>query len=427
MKKQTFLVDMWPVSRPKPYPANAKKLTSSDIAAVARSISEFGWQQPIVVDKADVIIAGHARHEAAKLLGHKQVPVHVATDLTDAQIRAYRLADNRLSENRAWDMKILGLEMSQLALMGCDLASTAFAGVEIDKLLGAQTGDPNEDQPVKPSTIATSLAGDVWLCGPHRVVCGDSTLPEAVAAALGSAKPLLMVTDPPYGVDYDPAWRDTAPGVHAATAPNQQTGLVKNDGRADWTPAFAHFPGNIAYVWHSGLMAAGVAINLAAAGLEIRCQIIWNKQQHALSRGDYHWKHEPCWYAVRKGQKGRWRGDRKQSTVWDIKNLSPFGGGSEAKTGHATQKPVECMRRPLLNHLDRGEAVYDPFLGSGSTLMAAESIERVCYGIEIDPLYVDVIVKRWQDQVGQVATLQATGAAFGDVAKKRVKSSAKGA
>src|SRR5207302_6941073 len=167
----------------------------------------------------------------------------------------------------------------------------------------------------------------------------------------------------------------------------RQTGTVVNDQQVDWSAAYGLFPGDVAYVWHAGVHAAEVAVGLESAGFRIRSQIIWAKQHFALSRGNYHWQHEPCWYVVRQGRSARWCGDRKQSTLWEISNLNPFGSGkpSDIATGHGTQKPVEVMRRPIVNHTERGELVYDPFLGSGSTLVAAEDSGRICYGIEIDP------------------------------------------
>jgi hypothetical protein len=180
------------------------------------------------------------------------------------------------------------------------------------------------------------------------------------------------------------------------------------------------FPGDVAYVWHAGIYAGEVAASILAERFQIRGQIIWRKQHFAISRGAYHWQHEPCWYAVRKGKSARWCGDRTQSTVWDVQNLNPHGGNHDEKpTGHGTQKPVEIMRRPILNHTQRGEIVYDPFLGSGTTLIAAEMADRICYGIEIDPRYCDVIVRRWQEFTSSQATLDGHGATFEQVQQER--------
>jgi DNA modification methylase len=224
-----------------------------------------------------------------------------------------------------------------------------------------------------------------------------------------------MVTDPPYGVEYDPQWRE-----RAGLGRQRQVGAVTNDHQADWSAAYKLFTGDIAYVWHAGVHAAEVAESLAAAEFQIRSQIVWAKQHFALSRGNYHWQHEPCWYGVRKGRSSRWRGDRTQSTVWQIANLNSFGGNrDEPVTGHGTQKPVELMRRPILNHTERGDWVYDPFLGSGTTLIAVEQTERVCLGLEIDPRYVDVTVSRWQQFSRKTARLAETDQTFAQVRDAR--------
>jgi DNA modification methylase len=255
--------------------------------------------------------------------------------------------------------------------------------------------------------------------GQHRVLCGDSTAKSDVLRLLtpesGIPQPFLMVTDPPYGVEYDPAWRaeHDGGGRHA-------TGKVANDDRIDWAPAYALFPGDVMYVWHAGVYAAEVAAGILATGFQIRAQIIWRKQHFVFSRGAYHWQHEPSWYAVRKGQSAHWYGDRTQSTVWDVPNANPHGGSGQAEqTGHGTQKPVELFRRPILNHTKVGEAIYDAFLGSSTAVIAAEVTGRVCYGIEIDPAYVDLGVIRWQNLTGKQATLDGHGATFAHVAQGR--------
>jgi DNA modification methylase len=252
-------------------------------------------------------------------------------------------------------------------------------------------------------------------------LCGDATASGDATRLLGGQPlPLIMVTDPPYGVDLEPEWREEA-GLNPRT---RQGGKVANDDRIDWSEAWALFPGAVAYVWHAGIHAAEVALGLQSCGFQIRSQIVWVKQHFAISRGAYHWRHEPCWYAVRRGQTGHWRGDRTQSTVWEVSNLNPFGGERAAEneaTGHGTQKPVEIMRRPILNHIRPGEACYDPFLGSGSTLIAAESTGRICYAMEIDPKYVDVAVLRWQRFSGRDAILDGDLRTFEEIARVRKK------
>jgi len=215
------------------------------------------------------------------------------------------------------------------------------------------------------------------------------------------------VTDPPYGVDYDPAWRHRR-GVNQSA----RRAKVRNDTQADWGAAWALFRGDIAYVWHGALHATTVAESLGREGFHIRAQIIWAKERLVIGRGDYHWQHEPCWYAVRS--KGHWTGDRKQTTLWNIPS-----GKQDSETQHSTQKPVECMRRPMQNNSSPGQAVYDPFLGSGTTLIAAETIGRACFSMELEPAFVDVAVHRWEAFTGQKAALLSNGRLFESVATER--------
>ena len=235
--------------------------------------------------------------------------------------------------------------------------------------------------------------GDVWQLGNHRLICGDSTDKKTVDRLLDGAKPHLLVSDPPYGVNYDPSWRAKA-GINKNKA---KMGKVSNDDRADWTPAWKLFSGDVAYVWHGGLHSSTVEASLKDAGFVIRSQIIWAKDRFALGRGDYHWRHEPAWYAVREGKNGHWASDRKQDTVWNIPARDDGGHG------HSTQKPVDCMKRPIENNSSVGQAVYEPFSGSGTTIIAAEMTGRHCYAIELNPVYVDIAVKRWEDFTGQKA------------------------
>lgn len=294
-----FSVETWELSRIKPYPKNARKIPDKAIEKVMQSLRQFGWRQPIVVDGAGVIIVGHTRFEAAKRLGWTTAPVHVGSDLSAAQVRAYRLADNRTHDESDWDMDILAAEMKDLAAMAADLSSTAFDGIQIDRLLaGATEADEKANAGVPLPEHPETKLGDVWILGRHRLVCGDCTEIDTATLALLGERPRLMVTDPPYGVSYDPAWRDELP---TQRAPNKQTGLVANDGRSDWTPAWKLFPGDVAYVWHSSLHGGVVEASLRAARFELRSQIIWRKQQAAMSRG----AHEPCYYAVRKARQAQ--------------------------------------------------------------------------------------------------------------------------
>jgi len=403
-------VENWPISKPIPYSRNPRR-NEAAISKVAGSIKEFGWRQPIVVDTEGVIIAGHTRLLAAQHLRLQEVPVHVATDLSPQQIKAYRLADNRVAQEAEWDNDLLKLELSELEEEGFSLDLTGFSEDELEALLaeGTEDGLTDEDETPEVEEEAITLEGDLWILGKHRLRCGDSTNAEHVADLLQNVQPHLMVTDPPYGVEYDPKWRAQA-GINNN---KQKMGEVLNDARADWRDAWALFPGDVAYVWHDGKNGSTVQESLEAADFFIRCQIVWAKDRFALSRGDYHWQHEPCLYAVRNTKTGHWAGDRKQSTLWTIKTRDDNG------VGHGTQKPVECMRKPIENNSSPGQAVYEPFSGSGTTIIAAETTSRVCYAMELHPPYVDVAVKRWQQFTGKEAILESSGKTFAEVEAER--------
>ena len=398
-----------PLGQIIPYARNPRR-NEKAVATVAASITEFGWRQPIVVDEQMVVLAGHTRLEAARQLGLESAPVHVAKGLSDAQARAFRIMDNRSSENAEWDDELLGLELGDLLDAEFDLGLTGFTDEELSALMNGLSEDgtgPQEGEDEIPETPEdpVSRSGDLWVLGKHRLLCGDATVATDVERLLGDVTPLLMVTDPPYGVEYDPGWRNKA-----GAAATKRTGKVLNDDCADWREAWALFPGDVAYVWHGALHATTVAESLEASGFNIRSQIIWAKDRLVLSRGDYHWQHEPCLYAVKKTGKGHWAGDRKQTTLWQIANKD-----QDAETVHGTQKPVECMRRPILNNSSPGQAVYEPFMGSGTTLIAAETTGRVSLGIELNPAYIDVAVQRWQQFTGQEAVLDGTGESFADL------------
>jgi DNA modification methylase len=399
-----------PLASLTPYARNARTHTDVQVAQIAASIREFGFTNPILVDGEQGVIAGHGRLLAARQLGMTEVPTIELAHLTPAQKRAYVLADNKLALNAGWDADMLRIELGDLQTEGFDLGLTGFDADEIASFLIDHTGgltDPDQipDVPANP----VSQSGDVWLLGRHRLVCGDSTDADVVQSALAGVSPHLMVTDPPYGVSYDPAWRNRA-GLGAT----KRLGTVENDHRADWREAWSLFPGEVAYVWHGALHAPTVAESLTACGFEIRAQIIWAKERLVMGRGHYHWQHEPAWYAVRGT--GHWSGDRKQTTLWQIASR-----GQDAETTHGTQKPVECMKRPIENNSSPGQAVYEPFSGSGTTIIAAEMAGRACHAVELSPAYVDVAVLRWQAFTGEQAVLGSGGSSFIAVSASRLE------
>ncbi|CAK0772824.1 Methyltransferase (modular protein) [Gammaproteobacteria bacterium] len=270
---------------------------------------------------------------------------------------------------------------------------------------GLTDEDAVPELPVEPRT----KMGDVWLLDGHRLLCGSSTESHSVELVLNGQQPNTMITDPPYGVKYEADWRAKAKGRVATERENNSN--LMNDDQADWYDSYVLFPGTVAYVWHASSFTDVVMDCLRRAGFEIKQQIIWNKNVHALSRSDYHWKHEPCWYAAKPNGDRNWKGGRTQMTVWDIKSVifEKDGGG---KTSHPTQKPVEIYTRALEHHTNQGEYVYEPFGGSGTSIIACEKLGRRSLAIELDPKYCDVIVKRWQDFTGKQATLESTGELF---------------
>jgi DNA modification methylase len=401
--QEQLKIEYWKLDRLIPFAGNARTHSASQVAEIAGSIRAFGFSNPILVGAEGDMIAGHGRLAAARQLGMTEVPVVVLSGLTAMQRRSLVLADNRIGLNAGWDLKLLACELKDLSLLGADLSLFGFKKGELAIALRPDAvGLTDENEVPDCAEAAASTLGDIWLLGSHRVACGDCIDAGLVKALFHGTAPRLMVTDPPYGVEYDPEWRHRR-GVNKSA----RRGKIKNDERADWSAAWALFPGEIAYVWHGALRATTVADSLAKTGFTIRAQIIWAKERLVMSQGDYHWQHEPCWYAVRK--KGNWTGDRKQTTLWTIPT-----GGQDVETKHSTQKPVECMRRPILNNSSVGDAIYEPFLGSGTTLIAAESTGRICFGIEIDPIFVDVAIRRWQAFTGQRATRQRDGVSFDD-------------
>lgn len=405
----SLAVSYWPLERLVPYARNARTHSDAQVAEIAGSIRTFGFTNPILVGEDGDIIAGHGRLAAARRLGLAEVPVIVLVGLSETERRQLVLADNRIALNAGWDADMLSLEVKDLTDLGVDLGTLGFSGDELARALAPDVTDGATDEDEVPEVLDAPVTrpGDIWCLGRHRIICGDCTDKETVSRLLDDVVPHLMVTDPPYGVEYDPAWRHRL-GVNTS----DRIGKVRNDDRADWSDAWALFPGHIAYVWHGALHAAKVAASLEGQGFAIRAQIIWAKERLVIGRGDYHWQHEPCWYAVRK--KGNWTGDRKQTTLWTISSR-----GQDTETVHGTQKPVECMRRPILNNSNAGQVVYDPFLGSGTTLIAAETAGRTCLGIELDPLYVDVAIRRWQAFTDKQAILDDTDRTFEEMAEER--------
>ena len=413
--RQELAVEWVPIESVQPYNRNPRRHTT--IRNVASSISEFGFRQPIVVDARRVVIAGHVRLLAAQQLRLSEVPIHVAESLSDAQVQAYRLMDNRSHEDSNWDRALLALEMSDLKVQGFDLSLTGFTSPELAALLASvSNADPEfvPDTPVEPVT----RLGDLWLLGSHRLLCGDATSASDVGRLLGERKPHLMVTDPPYGMEYEADWRNHAIRGSGQPIGGRAVGKVANDDRSDWSAVWALFPGDVAYVWHADRKSHLVAAGLESAGFELRAQIIWAKSQFVISRGHYHSQHEPCWYAVRRSGVGHWFGNHSQSTLWQIDKPR------KSETGHSTQKPVECMKRPIENNSEPGDTLFEPFCGSGTTIVAAHLTARTCLALEIEPTYVDTSVLRWEALSCSQAVLESDGRTFAELRNERTATAA---
>ena len=387
-------VEIWDTGRIAPYARNARIISDAAVAKVAASLKEYGWRQPIVVDESGVIIAGHTRLQAAQRLGMNQVPVHVASGLSEQQVKAYRLADNRTGQESQWDNELLALELQEFGL-GLDALTdlTAFDASELDALLGEpetlDEGDP-DDVP-EPQGEAVSIRGEIYELGPHRLMCGDSTSAEDWQALLGDEVGDAVMTDPPYGISYQGGCSDPR-------SPKYKSGdIVENDSEEE-NPEIIHGalgnmlarskPGAVWYVAApAGPPHVVFSVWLKDNGI-LRQVLIWNKDQMVFGRSDYHYKHEFIYYGWSPGAAHRSPCDRTQVSVWDISRPRK----SEL---HPTMKPVELYERMMNNSTAPGEIVLEPFGGSGTTLIAAAKTGRICRAMEIAPRYCDVIRRRW--------------------------------
>jgi DNA modification methylase len=412
-----------PLDRLDTLPGNPRH---GDVDAVVRSYSKFGQRKPIVARHRDggrgEVTAGNTQLAAARQLGWDSIAV-VWVDDDDVTAKAWALADNRTSDLGSYDEAALAAFLEEVQAMGDDelFAATAYREADLVQFQAHRDrgqADPDE-VPEAAAGEPMTAPGDTWLLGRHRLVCGDSTDPDVVAGVLGGAEPYLMVTDPPYGVALDPRWRNQAglnkipPGTGEQPymmSEGHGNRTMSGDTKVDWSEAFDLVPSlRVAYVWHGGVHAAAVLGGLERIGFHAVAQIIWDKGMFAIGRGMYHWGHEPCW-VVRRGGPVPFLGPRDQSTVW--RAASPkmiMSGSDEEKYDHPSQKPLAVIEPPLLNHLGALGTVYEPFSGSGTTLMAAQVHGRVCLAVELDPRYVDITCRRWQGYTGRPPVLERTG------------------
>jgi DNA modification methylase len=423
-------IEIWPTERPIPYKRNARSLSDRAVDVVAASIRDFGWRQPIVVDDKDVIIVGHTRLLAAKQLELPNVPVHVATDLTPEQVKAYRLADNRTADESSWNMELLVEELAEMQRAGIDIAATAFSEAEAEDLLRPPAQQDEDDAPSPPANPITRT-GDVWLLGGHRLMCGDATNPDNVATLVATKKadlavtaptceeepdselPDLVFTDPPYNVDYEGYTRDKLK-IKSDAMPREEFLKFLRATFASYAAVIK--PNASMYVCHPSSWQREFQDVMEAAGFRVRSQIIWAKNTFAWGHARYKFQHEPIFYAHLKERSDRWYGDKSQSTLWQANKPA-------ANRLHPTMKPIELIERAIDNSSQPRQIVLDLFGGSGSTLIAAEKTGRRARLMELDPKYADVCVARWQLYAGEQATLEGDGRTFEQIAAERLRES----
>jgi DNA modification methylase len=413
MNKQNFKVDFMDITAVIPYEENPRQIGPDAVSKVAKSIKKYGFVSPIIVNDENVVLAGHTRLQAAISLGLEQVPVHTKSGLSEAAQRAYRLADNRVAEESQWDFPMLTEELEFLKGDDFDLTFTGFDPDELDKFLGVEVEDGLTEDDAVPEVAdnPTSVLGDVWQLGNHRLLCGDSTSIDAVDILMDGQKADMVFTDPPYNIDY---------GNNKSQ--KHKIRPIENDNMSaeDFSEFCAAFVACIKVfcdgcVYVFGPPAADGRIMFAELDKALHCSttIIWNKDRFTLGRGKYQNKYEPCWFGWNKNG-AAFVDDRKLTNVWD------FARPSASKL-HPTMKPVELVSNAIGHASNVGGVVLDLFGGSGSTLIACEKLSRSARLIELDPVYCDVIIKRWQDFTGKAATLNGSGQTFEELEAKRCK------
>lgn len=390
-----------------PYARNSRTHSDEQVAQIAASIKEWGFTNPVLVDVDGEIIAGHGRVLAAQKLGLEEVPTMTAVGWSEAQKRAYVIADNKLALNAGWDKDMLEIEIDNLKDMDFDIELTGFSLDELADLFPEpeKAGLTEEDDVPETPKQATTVEGDIWVLGKHRLMCGDSTSIEALEKLCEGQLVDMWLTDPPYNVAYEGKTKD------ALTIENDAMG---NDDfrqflRDSYTAADAVMKsGAVFYIWHAdseGYNFRGAAFDI---GWQVRQCLIWKKQHMVMGRQDYHWMHEPCLYGWKDGAAHLWSTDRKQTTILEFDRPS-------RNAEHPTMKPVELFAYQMQNNTKGDDLVLDSFAGSGTTAIACEKFNRRARLMELDPKYCDVIIKRWQDFTGNKAVNEQTGQTFDEV------------
>jgi len=387
-----------------PYANNSRTHSDAQVAQIAASIREFGWTNPILTDGDKGIIAGHGRLLAARKLNMSEVPVIELSGLTDTQKKAYIIADNKLALNAGWDDELLAVEFAELEASGFDLELTGFTLDEIGALQPEQIFEGLTDEDAVPEVPADPVTklGDVWLCGKHRVMCGDSCSITDVESLTDGQPVDMWLTDPPYNVAYEGGTKAALKILNDSMGNDEFRTFLRD---ACVTADAVMKAGAVFYIWHADLEGYNFRGACQDAGWKVRQCLVWKKQTLVMGRQDYHWKHEPCLYGWKEGAGHLWAADRKQTTILEFDRPSRNGE-------HPTMKPVALFEYQMLNNTKGGDIVLDSFGGSGTTMIAAEKNGRYARLMELDPKYCDVIVKRWQEFTGKQATLESTGEAF---------------
>lgn len=382
-----------------PYARNSRTHSEEQVAQIAASIKEFGWTNPVLIDEENGIIAGHGRLAAARKLGHTQIPVIELTGLSEAQKRAYVIADNKLALNAGWDTEMLVNELRDLEGMDIDLALTGFSADELNDMLAVkEEGLTDEDAAPPPPEDPITKPGDIWVLGKHRLMCGDSTSMDHLSKLTAGQLVDMWLTDPPYNVAYEGKTKDALTIQNDSMNDDQFRQFLRDAYTAADT---VMKPGAVFYIWHADSEGYNFRGAAQDAGWKVRQCLIWKKSTMVMGRQDYHWKHEPCLYGWKEGAGHLWAADRKQTTILEFDKPSRNGE-------HPTMKPVALFEYQMLNNTKGGDIVLDSFGGSGTTLIAAEKNGRVARLMELDPKYCDVIVKRWEDFTGKKAELVTT-------------------
>ncbi len=407
MKSET--IEQVTIDKLIPYAKNSRTHSDAQIAQIAASIKEFGFVNPVLIDDAGGIIAGHGRVMAARKLGIDDVPCIRLSHLSENQKRAYVIADNKLALNAGWDEEMLKLEIKDLELAEFDISLLGFDAEELENILDepeTTEGLTEDDEVPEPPEDPITVLGDVWVLGKHRLMCGDSCSTNDMEKLCKEAAVDMWLTDPPYNVAYEGKTKDALTIQNDSMGDEQFRKFLRD---AYVTADLVMKPGAVFYIWHADSEGYNFRGAAQDAGWKVRQCLIWKKSTMVMGRQDYHWKHEPCLYGWKSGAGHLWAADRKQTTILEFEKPSRNGE-------HPTMKPVALFEYQMLNNTKGGDIVLDSFGGSGTTLIAAEKNGRVARLMELDPKYCDVIVKRWQEFTGKDAIHEASGKTYNEMA-----------